>query len=113
MEKEKISSANICEILEIAYQVIQKHKNPIEGVREINNLSFLTDYRDDDIFLGIKAIESETEHFILGDVRNEFSSTALMHIDAEMQSYIGDMEKYIHIILQKIIERFSQEIESS
>lgn len=103
---EQFESKNV-ELIAIANAMLDGQMNLIEGVRKICSLRFTVDDPDNDVFIPIRAIESETDHFPLGEVRSQCASDYLQKIDVEMQSYLSDTRQDILDACKEIIRTFS------
>lgn len=97
------------ELINAANAILREEINPIEGCRLINRLRHNTGIPDDDVFLTIRAIDSETDHFPLGETRRHCSSEYLARADAEMHSYLDHARQDIFRACEEIVKRFSIE----
>jgi hypothetical protein len=73
----------------------------------ICSLRFAVGDPDNDVFMPIRAIESETDHFPLEEVRSRCAPDYLRRIDAEMQRYLSDARQDILDACKEIIRVFS------
>jgi len=55
----------------------------------------------------IRAVDSETDHFPIGDVRQHWASERLKKMDSEMQSYLDDVKSDILAACREIVRAFS------
>ena len=95
------------ELLSIANKVLHGQINPIEGIRKINALRYDIGDSENEVFLPIRGIDSETDHFPLGTVRKNWDIVALKEIDDEMESYLLKAKNDIFQSCQEIIQTFS------
>ncbi len=63
--------------------------SPIEGCRRICRLRFDVGDPDSSIFLLIRAVDSETDHFPFGEVRVRFAPDYLKVLDEERDAYLA------------------------
>ncbi len=96
------------EIAAIAKKVLAREIEPIEGCRSMVKLQQSLDAasRSDPDFLTIVAIESETDHFVLGAERKNWESQALNDLDRKRQEYLQRNQGYLHDACKAIIDKF-------
>lgn len=95
------------ELIAVANAMLDGKMDLIEGVRKISSLRFAVGDPDNDVFMPIRAIESETDHFPLGEVRSRCAADYLRQSDAEMQRYLADARQDILDACKEIIRVFS------
>ena len=78
------------ELVELANSMLCGGINLIEGVRRICALRFAIEDPENEVFLPLRAIESETDAFPLGAMRSNCSAEYLKRVDSEMESYLAD-----------------------
>jgi len=81
--------------------------NLIAGVRRILSLSAAIGDIGNEVFIPIRAIDSETDHFPLGDVRLNWEPSALSRVDVEMKDYLADAKEDILRSCQEIVQLYS------
>jgi hypothetical protein len=81
-----------CELIHVAKSMIDGEIDLIEGVRKICFLRNYTKFPDSKIFIPIRAIDSETDHFPIGEMRKFCSMEYLRRMDEEMYVYISNMK---------------------
>lgn len=94
------------ELVEVASAMLAGDMNLIEGVRQICSLRFAVGDPENEVFLVIRGIESETDTFPLGQPRSSYSQEYLQRMDAEMQSYLAAATDDIRQACQEIIQAF-------
>lgn len=95
------------EIVSTAEAMLRGDVQLIEGCRRIWHLSHEMGDADNPVFLPIRAIESETDHFPLGEVRNRYAPDYLKRMDEEMERYLGQAREDILSSCREIIHAFS------
>jgi hypothetical protein len=95
------------ELISVATSMLGGNINLIEGVRKICTLRHAVGDPDNEVFMPFRAIESETDHFPLGQMRECCAKDYLQRMDNEMQRYIVDAKNDILIACRKIIQIFS------
>lgn len=93
-------------IVRVAEAMIEGKMQLIQGCREICGLLSHTLEPERDAFLAIKAIDSETDHFPLGDVRRECAPDYLKRMDCEMDRYIEAAREDILHVCHELIQIF-------
>ena len=78
----------------------------IAGVREICSLRLSLD-ANDPIFRPFVAVDSETDHFPVGDLRKLWGAAGLARVDAELGQYLKDAEGDIRIALELLIRKYT------
>jgi hypothetical protein len=95
------------ELLALAQSILARRLNPIAGMRRIVALRFATGDPDNEVFLPIRGMESETEAFPIGDARANFSDGYLEKMDADMKNYLSHAEADIFQACREILATFS------
>lgn len=75
-------------LIKVLEKIIADEINLIEGARIIVSLRVRVNLDDSNLFHFFIAIDSETDHFPLGKVRQNWNKEALSKMDAEMDQYI-------------------------
>jgi len=99
--------ARRCELVAIATEMLAGRVNLIEGVRRICALRFAVEDPENEVFLPIRAVESETDSFPLGSMRLHCSSDYLRRADAEMESFLSEERDDILQACREIVRTFS------
>lgn len=107
MSLHELSANKRKELIGIANSMLNGEANLIEGVRKICLLRHQLKDPEDDVFIPIRAIDSETDHFPLGQLRNLCANEYLEKIDSEMQSYLEAAKEDIFSACRDIIRVYS------
>lgn len=108
MDLEKIIvNEKRSELLAVASAMIDDRINLIEGVRKICAIRHSVGDPDNAAFMPIRAIDSETDHFPIGEARLGCAADYLQRVDAEMQGYLADAKSDILSACREIIRVFS------
>ena len=97
------------ELITVANRVIVGEVPLLEGVRKIHNLSSLIEERDNPVFLRIRGIESQTDHYPVGEVRNQYNPDSLRKLDHDLEQYMASVREDIFDSCRKIIEIFEKQ----
>jgi len=102
------SIMNKCsELVAVATAMLKDQLNLIEGVRKICALRYQVSDPENQVFMAIRAIESETDHFPLGQMRDRWASDYLQRMDEEMARYLATAKQDILVACKEIIRIFS------
>ena len=96
------------ELVAVARAMLDGKMNLIEGVRKITALRHDVGNPDDEIFMPLRGIESETQHFLLGSVRALAAPGYLSQLDEEMKLYLEDATNDIMAACREIVRVYSQ-----
>ncbi|RWX49961.1 hypothetical protein VU01_14202 [Candidatus Electrothrix marina] len=94
-------------LVQLANDMVNGKIHLIEGVRKICSLRHAVGDPDNDVFMPIRAIDSETDHFPLGTTRHHCAGEYLERIDMEMDFYLDDAKQDILNACNEIIKVFS------
>ncbi|AOZ04637.1 hypothetical protein BKK80_01350 [Cupriavidus malaysiensis] len=106
-EKNEQVSAKRHELIVLANSMLAGELNLIEGVRQICALRFAVEDPENEVFLVIRGIDSETDTFPLGAMRANCSPEYLSRMDNEMQRYLSEAQVDILEACREIIKAFS------
>jgi hypothetical protein len=95
------------ELVKVANAMLAGDMNLIEGIRQICSLRFAVADPENEVFLAIRGIESETDTFPIGQMRSNYSQEYLQRMDFEMQSYLAEAKDDIRQACQEIVQTFS------
>ncbi len=98
------------ELISTAQRIISGEMQLIEGIRKINALRFAIDDSENPIFIAIRAMESETDHFPTKETSAQYSHEYSDKICTEENEYIKDVKEEVQGICRDIISRYSIEI---
>lgn len=107
MDKTERVAEKRRELVSIASSMLASETNLIEGVRQICALRFAVEDPENEVFLPIRGIESETDTFPLGSMRASCSQEYLKRMDSEMQSYLAEAQGDILQACRGIVKEFS------
>ncbi len=96
-------------IVSVSRDILEGNIDVIEGVRKLNALRTLLSNPEDEIFLPIRAIDSETDHFPIGNQRANWAPESLKKLNQEIEEYLADARDDIFEICRKIIRVYSDE----
>lgn len=105
VEEENLQK-NVSEIVAHAQSIIDGQKNTIESIRKIVNLLHKTPHRDDEIFFPIRGIESETDGYPLGNVRDNYASDYLKRLDKEAEEYLKKVHGPLIEACKNIVHKY-------
>lgn len=100
-------SARRHELVAVACGMLAGDFNLIKGMRRICALRFAIEDPENEVFLPIRAMESETDSFPLGAMRSNCSQDYLKRADAEVESYLADARDDILQACREIVRTFS------
>lgn len=95
------------ELVAIATAMLDGRMHLIEGARKICKLRYAVDQPENEVFMPIRAIESETDHFPLGEMRKRCAADYLQRMDDEMNQYLVDARQDILAACKDIVRVFS------
>jgi hypothetical protein len=96
------------ELVEVATAMIDGRIDLIDGVRRITVLRYGVEDPDSEVFLPIRAAESETDHFVLGDARQHCAPEYLRELDAELARYLSEAQDEILSACKDILRKYSR-----
>ena len=106
MNNEKTRN-DVSELIDVAQKMINGELHLIEGVRKLRKLIYDIGREEDALFLPIIGVESETDHYPIGNLRDQCASSYLQEADSDMEAYLNESKPIILKTCQKIIESFS------
>lgn len=97
------------EIARVARRIVAKEIDPVLGCRLIVRLQGpLSDAeRQDQDLLTVVGIESETDHFALGEARSQWDPAALANQDRQRTEYLERIETTLYEACRSIIEKYA------
>lgn len=96
------------ELIEVATAMIDGRMHLIDGCRRLTALRHEVENPDSEVFMPIRAIDSETDHFPIGDVRKQCAPDYLERVDEEMGRYLADAKEDILTACQEIVRAYSR-----
>lgn len=97
------------EIVDLCTLMINNDIDLIAGCRKLTSLCEQVDEGENEIFFPIVAIESETDHFPIGTMRENCSENFLNKADKEMAEYLREVSPDIISYCKEIINYFQRE----
>jgi hypothetical protein len=95
------------ELISTAAAMLSGDVSLIAEIRRILSLSAAIGDAGNEVFISMRAIDSETDHFPLGDVRLGWESGALDRMDIEMKDYLAAAKEGILRSCQEIVQVYS------
>ena len=95
-------------ITAVATAMINGEMSLIEGCRIISSLRHTANSPNDDIFNVFVGVDSETDGYPLGKVREGFNPEYLRRLDDDIEQYLEGERSSIIRSCQELIERFSK-----
>jgi hypothetical protein len=96
------------ELVMVATAMLAGEKDLLEGVREICSLRHAAGDPENKVFHKLRTVDSETDHFPLGDVRSQWLLERLSQLDIEKARYLDEARADILSACKAIIDEFSQ-----
>ena len=93
------------EILDVARGVLDGTVGIVEAARVLAGISFALGVEDEEPFLSFRGIDSETDHYPLGDVRARWNPNALAREDETRERYEAKIregvEEHCRVLIAK------------
>lgn len=106
LNHEEYVEMNKSEILSIAKKIIKKEIDIIEGCRKISGLWFEAELPEGDSYDFFELVDSDTDDFPKGYLREISSEEYLKEQDQREKEYLEHFEKDIEEECQKLIEKY-------
>lgn len=107
MERVSTDLSKRAEIIALANSMLNDEINLIEGARKLCALRFVSGDPENEVFMPIRAVESETDHFPFGELRSRFAPDYLQRLDIEMDNYIKSAREDILNACREILRVYS------
>ncbi len=107
MEQTECASEKRHELIVLANSMLAGEENLLGGVRQICALRFAVEDPENEVFLAIRGVESETDAFPLGAMRTNCQMEYLKRMDSDMESYLSDAREDILQACREIVKTFS------
>ena len=91
----------------LAQRMILGEVGIVEGCRSLTRLLVQLESGDDELFIPIFAVESETEDFPVGTERSLWSESALQVKDAEVGVYLNEVRGVVLDVCRILVKRYS------
>lgn len=95
------------ELIVVAEAMLAGEADLLEGIRRICAFRFAIEDPENEVFLALRAIDSETDHFPLGAMRATCSPEYLKRADDEVQTYLAGVKEGILQTCREIVDVFS------
>lgn len=95
------------ELVGLANSMLAGEVNLIEGVRKMCSLRFAIGDPENDVFIPLRAIDSETDHYPLGEMRARCADDYLRRMDTEMENYLEEARQDILDVCRDIVRIYS------
>ncbi len=110
MKMNKIEAKK--EIIKISQEMLDSKLNLISGCRIITGLTCNVDSPQDDIYLPFISVDSQTDHYPLGKVRELCDPDYLARIDIDIEDFIAFAGAHIRDSCRELINKLSGEDDS-
>ena len=94
-------------LLQTAQSMINGHINLIAGCRILTELRSQLDSADDRIFNCFQAVDSETDHIPIGDIREHYNQKFLEKADSELDDYLVKVQPAIIDACENLVKKYS------
>ena len=108
MTHDDFVRAKRAELIDVANAMLNERIDLLEGVRKICSLRHSIDDPNNEVFHPFRAIDSETDHFPLGETRSMYDKSKLAQLDEEMSAYAANARKDIFDACKNLIREFSR-----
>jgi hypothetical protein len=107
MNHDEFIASKRQEIVSVSRSIMTGEINIVEGIRKICALRMFMDNPEDEVFLPIRAIDSETDHFPTGTQRANWAPESLKKLDQQVEEYLADAREDIYEACREIIRLYS------
>jgi Protein of unknown function (DUF2489) len=94
------------EVVDVARRMLDGSVGIVEGARSLVALSSRVRAEEDPDFLVFVAIDSETDHFPIGDVRGHWNRDALAREDATRSQFEEESKQEAQDACRKLISKY-------
>ena len=98
------------EMVRVARRILDGSIGIVAGARQITRLRFGSTAENDSDVLVFIAIDSETDHLPLGDVRRHWSAEALRAKDEELRGFEDWAREHTFKACKSLIARYGHEV---
>ena len=88
--------------------IIDGNVGLVEGVRKLVSLGFKLECENDQPFLSFSGIDSQSDHYPLGEFRETWEADALAREDADRLEFERDFKDAVIADCHELIERFGK-----
>jgi len=95
-------------VADIAQGVMDGRICITEASRTLTRLAFRLGLEDEEIFIGFRGIDSETDTFPLGEVRALWNPLALLREDIERERYEAEVRESVVIDCAELVRKYGR-----
>lgn len=95
------------ELVAVAQSILDGSLPILSGLRLLVSLREDVDGFPAEVFRPLIAIDDETQHYPLGDVRNRWNPAALSRMDVELDRYLNEARPRILAACEEIIQSYA------
>jgi hypothetical protein len=107
MEHSEFIASKRRELVALAKAMLEDESNLIGGIRQICSLRFAIEDPENEVFMPLRGIDSETDHFPLGSSRSNHSEDFLRRADLELEKYLSEARGDILRACREIVRTYS------
>lgn len=93
-------------IVATAQRILSGELNIVAGARQLASLRFDVGAEHDSDFIFLVGVDSETDHFPVGEVRSRWSTDALREKDGELQAYEASVRERTFQVCRSLIQKY-------
>jgi hypothetical protein len=101
------------EVLDVARKMLEKKIHLIEGCRRICSLRHDLDDPENELFIPFRGIDSETDHYPLGEARNQCDANYIKRIDHEIDEYLSVVGEPLAQACKALVNKYLSEANMS
>ena len=109
MHQQQRTDATRTEVVDMAQAIIDGRIDLIEGCRRLGSLAHAAGWQDDEVFLPIRAVDSETDRFPPTHARQHYSRRLLEQLDRERGEYVRWAQPHVVSACRAIVEKLSRQ----
>lgn len=94
-------------IVDLASDILRDRVNLVEGCRKLVQLHAQLDDKDDELFLPIIALESETDHLPVGETRAFWCPEALAKKEKAVEPYLDAMRDEVKAVCRLLVAKYT------
>ena len=97
----------ITKLLALLNSILNGVVGIIDGCRKVVEIQYRLNMYDNKNFAVFESIDSDTDHFPIGDVRQYWNKESLAKADIEMKAYEEDVKNEVREACEKLISELS------
>ncbi len=94
-------------LIETAISITKDEIGIVEGCRLISKLIHKAGVEEDELFLPIIGVDSETDHYPFGKVRDQYNADYLKKLDEEIKAYETRNKNLIVDVCKDIVTKYA------